>query len=411
MKTPQQVTADVINRLQRSWSHAAVGATTDHAEAVPWPHSFSLGEPSRADLEQRFADYQAAALAWRRWCNEPARERVELIEVPRRVHGTTQSIPIRLRVPGIDAAAALAGPEWIDRVARARSRATALRERFAPQTDLPRLLREIDTWTEIDFELLCDAASWFIEHDGAGLTPRQVPIAGMHAKWLNTRRHLVATLAGREHLPLAPAHPARVHLTYLDPDHLAARRRRHDCISVGDTVTLPYTPTTVIISENKDTAVAFPPVANGITVEGDGFGGRTAAAMPWLIDAAMLVYWGDIDAAGFEILDGFRAVGVPATSMLMDLATFETYEQFGTDLDRRGNPIPPGNRRELTHLTESERFMYQALTDPDWRRHRRLEQERIPLADALVALSSVETASPPGPAVSSAAHVANGILT
>jgi hypothetical protein len=91
-----------------------------------------------------------------------------------------------------------------------------------------------DDWADVDFGLLCDAAAWFRDNDATGLTPRQVPVPGMHAKWLNTRRHLVASLAGLETLPLAAAHPPRVHLTYLDPEHRAAGGRRHDCISVGD---------------------------------------------------------------------------------------------------------------------------------------------------------------------------------
>lgn len=391
MKTPQQVTADIANRLKRTWSHTAAGTNIYATEAPTWPHTFALGEPTRTDLEQRFADYQAAALTWRRWHSEHTMTGVELIETPRRVHRTIQPIPTHLRIADVDAGTALAGAEWVERLERARIRAATLQDRFAPQPDLPRLLREVDTWSDVDFELLCDAATWFVDHDGAGLTPRQVPIAGMHAKWLNTRRHLVATLAGREQLLLAPAHPARVHLTYLDPGHRAAGGRRHDCISVGDTVELPYFPTVVVISENKDTAVAFPPVTGGIAVEGGGFGGGTAAAMGWLTDAQVLVYWGDIDAAGFEILDGFRAAGVHAASMLMDMATFEAYEQFGTNVDRRGNRIPPGSRRDLPHLTDAERAMYHALTDPAWTRHRRLEQERIPLVHAEAAVSRVET--------------------
>ena len=151
----------------------------------------------------------------------------------------------------------------------------------------------------------------------------------------------------------------------------------------------------VIISENKDTAVAFPAVTGGVCVEGGGFGGAAAAALPWLVEAPLLVYWGDIDAAGFEILDGFRADGVPAVSMLMDLVTFERYERYGTSLDRRGTPLGPGTRRDLPHLDAAERAMYHALTDPAWKRHRRIEQERIPLADALAALRLLQPRNPP----------------
>ncbi len=77
------------------------------------------------------------------------------------------------------------------------------------------------------------------------------------------RRHLVAELAGLNTLPVSPAHPARVHLTYLDLHHRAAGGRHHDCISIGDRVQLGYEPQVVVISENKDTAVGFPPVPGG----------------------------------------------------------------------------------------------------------------------------------------------------
>ena len=404
MKTPDQVVADVTARLRRSWPPAVAGdvlrGTGPGGERVsgdsdPWPHSFPLGAPGRRELEQQFAAYQAKTLALRQWYTTQAGAGVELVDAARRVHGTVQAIATHLRVADIDAAAGLSGPEWAARLARARTRGAALVERFMPVADLPRMLREVVDWADVDFALLCDAAGWFRDNDATGLTPRQVPVPGMHAKWLNTRQHLVAALAGLDMLPLAPAHPPRVHLTYLDPEHRAAGRRRHDCISVGDHVQLPYTPQVVIISENKDTAVAFPAVTGGVCVEGGGFGGAAAAALPWLVEAPLLVYWGDIDAAGFEILNGFRADGVPAISMLMDLATFRRYETFGTSLDRRGTLLGAGTRRDLPHLDAAERAMYHALTDPAWKTHRRIEQERIPLADALAALRLLQPRNAP----------------
>ncbi len=414
MKTPEQVVTEVTARLRRTWpqaaNHTALRRTAQAEEQTPgvinppaWPHSFPLGAPNKADLEQHFAAYQGQALAWRQWHTRHAGRGVDLVDATRRVHSTIQAIPTHLRVQDVEAAAALCGHDWTTRLARGRNRAATLVERFGSQEDLPRMLREVDDWTDVDFALLCDAAAWFRDHDATGLTPRQVPVPGMHAKWLNTRQHLVAELAGLDTLPVSPAHPARVHLTYLDLHHRAAGGRHHDCISIGDRVQLGYEPQVVVISENKDTAVGFPPVPGGVSIEGGGFGGATAAAFPWLITTPLLVYWGDIDAAGFEILNGFRADGVPAVSMLMDMTTFEQYEQFGTSLDRRGTPLGPGRRRDVPHLTADERAMYHALTDPAWTRHRRLEQERIPLTDALTALrllqprTSRATAPQPAP--------------
>lgn len=69
--------------------------------------------------------------------------------------------------------------------------------------------------------------------------------------WLNSRHSLVANLAGLDGLGLAPAHPARVHVTSLDPQHLHAGGRRHDCFSTGDRAVPPYRVGVVVISENR----------------------------------------------------------------------------------------------------------------------------------------------------------------
>ncbi|CRK61951.1 FIG005429: hypothetical protein [Alloactinosynnema sp. L-07] len=255
--------------------------------------------------------------------------------------------------------------------------------RYPHLTQPARVLVAVDGLSDVDFDLLCRAADWFAVNDATGLTPRQVPIAGMHAKWLNTRQALVMDLAGVENLRLAPAHPARIHFTYLDPAHRSAGGRRYDSATVGDRVPLSYQPEIVIISENKDTAIHFPELAGGLSVEGVGRGGGTAAAFDWITGAPRVFYWGDMDADGLEILDGFRAAGVPARSILMDQNTYESWEQFGTSLDRHGKPLGPRTARPVPHLTETERALYHQIISPNWTRHRRIEQERIPLSEAL----------------------------
>jgi hypothetical protein len=204
----------------------------------------------------------------------------------------------------------------------------------------------------------------------------------VHAKWLNTHHRLVALLAGKDNLQLLPRHPPRIHFTYLDPTHRAAGGRRHDSTTVGDTMTPAYQPTVIVISENKDTALHFPAVRGGISVEGEGFGASAIASITWIRACPQLFYWGDLDAAGFAILDGFREAGLAVESLLMSREDYEAYERFGTPIDARGNTIPPGRRRTLPHLIEDEARLYGCLTDPAWQRHRRIEQEKIPLGVA-----------------------------
>ncbi|MFC4857378.1 Wadjet anti-phage system protein JetD domain-containing protein [Actinophytocola glycyrrhizae] len=259
---------------------------------------------------------------------------------------------------------------------------------FPGLPDLPRLIRGTDGYPDSEFALLLTVATWFNTNDATGLTPRQVPIPGVHAKWLNTHQPYILLLTGRDTLGLLPRHPARIHFTYLDPTYLATGARRHDTATVGDTFTPPYQPSVVVISENKDTAIHFPPTTHGIAVEGSGFGGKTAAAFPWLTDTPHLYYWGDIDAHGYEILNGWREDGLPVTSILMDSTTYDTYARFGTSTDQNGNPLKPGNPKPLPRLTPDEHAMYRRLLDPAFSGHRRIEQERIPLHAAVDALTS-----------------------
>ena len=373
MKTPEQALEEIRRRLDNTWHGDASG------QGSSWPRHFPLGSPTKSALEADFSRYQRAALAWRDWA---AARGVTLTDAPRVVHGTAQRIPTHLSIPDADTAARLCGQEWVQRLKRGRARAADLNRRFPDLQDVAQMIRSADRYSDADFELLCTAGEWFTRNSAFGLTPRQVPIPGFHAKWLNTRQGAVATLAGIPTLGLLPPHPARIHFTYLDPDYIASGHRRHDSATVGDAMTPAYLPVVVVISENKDTALHFLPVRYGVSVEGMGSGGGTPASIPWLRDCPNLFYWGDIDAAGFEILNGFREAGLAVKSMLMDTATYEEYERFGTTTDVRGNEIQAGKRRDLPYLTAAERRLYQVVTDPEWTRFRRIEQERIPLATA-----------------------------
>ncbi|MFE2750604.1 Wadjet anti-phage system protein JetD domain-containing protein [Actinosynnema sp. NPDC059335] len=380
MKTPADVLTDIRRRLDRTWAADLAGASTS------WPHRFPIGTPRKSELEAGWArTYQPLIRQWRDWAKM---QPVQLHTEPKRVYTTTQDIPVHVEVAGLDAAARVVGDDWTFRLARTRDRLGLLVQRFPGTPELDRVVRATDKYSDTDFDLLLTTAAWFQANDATGLTPRQVPIPGVHAKWLNTRQSLIIALSGRANLGLLPRHPARIHFTYLDPAYRATGARHHDSATVGDAFTPPYRPAVVIISENKDTAVHFPPVDGGVAVEGDGFGGKTAAAFPWLTQAPHLYYWGDIDTHGYEILNGWREDGVAVRSILMDPATHETFEPYGTNTDRNGILLQPGTPKPLPRLTPTERAVYERLLAPAWRGHRRVEQERIPLRFAAETLTA-----------------------
>ncbi len=379
MKQPTDVTKETSRRLAQRWHEHEAGE-----ESTLWPNTIPLGEPIKSELEADFDVARRWALTWRQWATD---NKLELTWRNRNVNGTTQSLPTHVTIPDIDTAARLVGIAWTENLRVARQRFLRLKQDF-PHAASPKTLRAVATLSDADFDLLCAAAVWFGAHDSSGLTPRQVPVEGLHGKWLNTNIELVRHLSQREHLGLTKR-PATIHFSYLDADHLSAAGRRHDSATIGDVASLAYQPTVLIISENKDTAILFPDVEKGIAVQGSGFEGvSTLARMSWVQECPAVFYWGDIDAAGFEILNRLRANGVRAESILMDRSTFELYQRFGATTDARGNPLVCSPRKTLAYLTGPETSMYHDLTDPQWQNVRRIEQERIPLRAATAALSS-----------------------
>ncbi|MGH3905925.1 MAG: Wadjet anti-phage system protein JetD domain-containing protein [Pseudonocardiaceae bacterium] len=377
MKSPAEVLKEIERRLARTWHEEVAQPGT------AWPHTFSLGTTTRADLDSDFGTYHERTFQWHDW----ARERdLTLTTATRRVRGTSQVLPTHVQVPNLDTAARVVRGEWLERLGRARKRLDVMCAAFrnAPH---PAILRAADAYSDAEFEVLCAAARWFTDHPSSGLTPRQVPIEGLHAKWIQDHRKALLALAGVESLGLVERHPSRVHFCYLDPDHLAGSGRQHDSVTVGDAVTPPYRPEVVLISENKDTALAFPTMTRAVAVEGSGFSGAEAISqVPWLASAPHILYWGDIDAAGFEIVNTLRSHSVPIRTILMDQATYDEYERFGATTDRQGKPLGPQRAKTLLYLTMDERDLYEALCSESWTHARRVEQERIPLTAAAEAV-------------------------
>ncbi|SFN43447.1 Wadjet anti-phage system protein JetD domain-containing protein [Mycetocola miduiensis] len=375
MKQPADIVAAIESRLTKTWAQTL----TLESDKAAWPHRFPLSGGSSRAIGDDFTTVVRVVADWRDWAQG---FNAELVDRAKRIGVVTHSIPSHLFVPSIDEAARILGAEWQSRLERGRDRLTELRLRFPELVGLSGLLKAVDGFTDVDFDLLLRAGAWFAENSADGLTPRQVPLEGFHAKWLDTRQHLVATLAGKPDLALARNHPPRIHFSYLDPDYLARGGRKHDSASVGDSFAPAYAPQVVIISENKDTAVNFPELPGAISVEGVGRGGGTIASFGWLVNASAIIYWGDMDADGLEILDGFRAAGVPARSMFMDTESFDFWERYGTNVNKHGVVLTAREPRPVPYLTDDERKLYLGLVHPSWSRNRRIEQERIPLAVA-----------------------------
>lgn len=328
-------------------------------------------------LEIGFGDLIELVDSWR---TQATAWGADIVERNIRADGTAYPMPSHIVIPSINVAAAIAGPGWTARLARGREYGRIIDAQFPHRRDvLARTILATADWTRVDVGLLAQAASWFEQHPRSGLSPREVPLEGLHTKWLESRTQTVARLAGLSDLGLHPPHPSRIHFTYLDPAHLEAGNRRHDSATVGDAFKPAYPPQIVIICENKDTAIHFPQVRGAIAVEGAGSGAGAFADTDWLRQAPLVIYWGDMDADGLRILAQFRDADIPARSLFMDIPSYERWELYGTNSDKRGNPIAADRRPAPANLEHDERALYELLNDPSSARYRRVEQERIPL--------------------------------
>lgn len=121
----------------------------------------------------------------------------------------------------------------------------------------------------------------------------------------------------------------------------------------------------VYIVENKVNFLTFPLIPNSIVIWGKGYGVASIKESE-LLKSTELIYWGDLDAQGFEILSQFRSYFGQVKSLLMDKATFDNYfeKECGT----------PSKINFKLNLTTEEEELYQYIKVNNYR----LEQEKIP---------------------------------
>lgn len=125
----------------------------------------------------------------------------------------------------------------------------------------------------------------------------------------------------------------------------------------------------VLVVENKTTlytTLTLPKMNDTIAIFGSGYSVFNLKNVRWF-DNLKILYWGDIDVQGFEILSQFRTYFPQTRSVLMDKQAFDKFfeDDYGT----------PTNISIKLSLTDEEQGLYEILKTNNWR----LEQEKIPL--------------------------------
>ncbi len=247
-----------------------------------------------------------------------------------------------------------------------------------------KLIENHSDWPEL--LLVC---RYFLEHSRPGLYIRELPI-NVHTKFIEQHQGILRELLDHV-LPaeaIAPDAPDFQQRYGLREDEPMARVRFLD-EQLRQRYNLPFNDLSIpcsqlagvdfggqicIITENKMTFLTLPPLPNALAILGGGFQVSSLAAVSWL-KACPIIYWGDLDAQGFQILSQLRSIFPHVTSLMMDESTLHTFAEF----------LVTGTLcrvRQLPYLTEEEHRLFVQLAEET----SRLEQEHISQAYALARL-------------------------
>lgn len=229
--------------------------------------------------------------------------------------------------------------------------------------------------------------AWFVAHPRPQLYLRQLDIAGVDSKFIETRKALLTELLDQV-LPAGAiasdaigarqfesrygllGKPALIRFRILDPAHCIGGMSDLS-IPVAQFAALNLAVEQVFITENEINGLAFPDVERAMVIFGGGYGVDRLAQAGWLHQRDV-AYWGDIDTHGFAILDRLRAYLPHARSMLMDAATLHAHRPLwgAEDIDKR-------YAGQLTRLGVDERALFESLRDDVFGERIRMEQERL----------------------------------
>ncbi|WP_445725665.1 Wadjet anti-phage system protein JetD domain-containing protein [Flavobacterium sp.] len=235
---------------------------------------------------------------------------------------------------------------------------------------------------QTEWESILKVCRYFKQSPKPNLYIRELPIS-VHTKFIEQNQSIIKDLLdilNSEYINKEENQfDKRFNLKYAEPQirfKILDKKVSQNLFSGIDDIAIPISQfevldlpiERVIVFENKTTfytALTLPKMDKTIAVFGSGFSVSNLKNVNWFTNKELL-YWGDIDVQGFEILSQFRNYFRQTKSILMDQQTFENF--FEND---------SGSPTSITiqlNLTDNEKKLYDLLKINNWR----LEQEKIP---------------------------------
>lgn len=374
MKFPEDIRQSLQRRYRNQHRKWLCGHVSGHNV---WPLRLSLGPPTEEHAQQQFDAVRSWVSCWREWKGSGE---LEWCERHWTVLGTH-------RMP---AALILSGPaqvaSWIGEDLRWQRASTRYQEMTTVWPRLGEILcryfEALTDYSDDDYRRTKDVLAWLQGNPRSNLYPRQIPIAGLDTKWLETRRALITDLVGVlqqdssnyseffQRCGLKEI-PRLIRFRLLDRSLRKYTSGLGDLTcSIDELAVLNLPVSRVYIVENLQTGLAFNDLPGAIVVTGLGFGVTLVSQIPWISNAEC-IYWGDLDTYGFAILSQARRCLPQIRSVLMDESTLMSHRPLW------GKEKEQYPTAQLSSLTDSEQTVYRALKQQQWGHNIRLEQERI----------------------------------
>ncbi len=385
--------ADIRDQLQKLWDRGVLLAILAGEKNI-FPRRLVLKKPKSAELSTKFEQVRTWVVELDR---KPHCYRLEWRTVNHRIVGSNR-IPAEVWVDTLDDALKILGKEraakrFTDLVALTGKRHLRLVDWLAKRP--LKALEMADHWPQ-----LLDIVDWVLAHPHSEVYLRQIDIPGVHTKFIEQNRGLLAELLDlvvpTEQIDASASgvrgfckrygfrdKPERIRFRILDSAlALPFGGRDQDITLTADAFAeLDISVRTVFITENEVNFLAFPQFPQAMVIFGAGYGFDSMAAADWLKEKNIF-YWGDIDTHGFAILDQLRMYFPHAVSFLMDRDTLLTQRSlWGREAKQE--------KRNLTRLTAREQALYDDLCNDRLGEQVRLEQEYIGYATVNAHLNSV----------------------
>lgn len=379
MRTPEEV----VNLLRRKFERHHRRWLAGEGD---FPDAINLHPPVERDVMTRTADVRTWISAWNQ--SELSSHLIRESRTWARA-GAHEHIPVAL---------ALASPEIVCKILGQGRRWERATHRYHALTDRWPDLKAVAAahfnvladYEETDFSGLIQLVDWLTTNRSSGYMLRQIPLEGLHSKWLETRtqvvRDFVAAILGEESADLyemcglSPL-PLEIKTHILCPILRRSLGGWHrPTLPINELKTLAAHPRLAIVVENRDTGSALPDLEGAICFAAMGKAVNRLGELPWLHDVPLL-YWSDIDTHGFECVDLARQVLPRTQTILMDVPTVERFRHL---VSVEESPLPAS--RVLRSLTSAEREVYEGLHARRWGTNFRIEQERLPISFAMSAI-------------------------